>query len=316
MVTTNLHPDCLQSIRPKAASTAALLLLCFLFHAQPYDLVIQNGHLIDPKHGINTPMDVAIHDGHIAALHPSIPAEHAIQTIAATDLYIAPRLIDMHVHVFHGTTPDAYLRNSFERLPPDGFTFRSGATTVVDAGCAGWRYFETFKKQTIDRAATRVLAFLNIVGGGMAGGAAEQNVDDMNPISTASMAKKYEDIIVGIKLAHFEGPDWTPLNRTVKAGEKAGMPVMIDFGIDLQNVIAATTVSPAQTPGRPDLGHLGVGAVADVVIFDIEEGAFGFVDTKGHRIDGGRKLRCEMTIRAGTVVWDLNGLASNPWQSR
>ena len=62
---------------------------------------------------------------------------------------------------------------------PDGFTLRNGVTTVVDAGCAGWRNFEEFKQRVIDRSRTRILAFLNIVGNGMRGGKFEQNLDDM-----------------------------------------------------------------------------------------------------------------------------------------
>ena len=57
----------------------------------------------------------------------------------------------MHVHVFNGTDPDAYIANGSTSLPPDGFTFRAGVTTVVDAGSSGWRNFRLFKKQTIDK---------------------------------------------------------------------------------------------------------------------------------------------------------------------
>ncbi len=75
-----------------------------------------------------------------------------------------------------------------------------------------------------------MFAFLNIVGPGMKGGAIEQNLGDMDPKLTALVAKQYEDYIVGIKLAHYSGPEWDPLIRTVEAGNMADMPVMIDFG--------------------------------------------------------------------------------------
>ena len=91
------------------------------------------------------------------------------KVIDVNGLYVTPGLIDMHVHVFNGTDPDAYIANGFTSLPPDGFTFRAGVTTVVDAGSSGWRNFRLFKKQTIDRSQTRVLALLNIVGTGMTG---------------------------------------------------------------------------------------------------------------------------------------------------
>jgi dihydroorotase len=96
-------------------------------------------------------------------------------------LYVAPGLIDIHVHVFYGTNPDQQYMNGPSSVVPDGFTFRVGVTTVVDAGCAGWRTFPAFKRQTIDRSQTRVLAFLNIVGEGMRGNPFEQNLKDMDP---------------------------------------------------------------------------------------------------------------------------------------
>jgi dihydroorotase len=60
------------------------------------------------------------------------------------------------------------------------------------------------------------------------------------------------------------------------------------------------------------LGHLAVGAGADVAVLSVREGHFGFVDVDGERDEGTRKLECELTIRAGKVVWDLNGIAAAP----
>ena len=102
-------------------------------------------------------------------------------------------------------------------------------TTVVDAGSSGWRNFEDFKKLIIDNARTRVLALLNIVGAGMAG-VPEQNLQDMDPAKAAEMAAKYKSIIVGFKTAHYAGPEWTPVENAVKAGEITQMPIMVDFG--------------------------------------------------------------------------------------
>ena len=201
-----------------------------LTYAQDYDLLIKNAHLIDPKNGIDQKMDVAIAAGKIARVSEQIPENSASKLIDAAGLIVVPGLIDMHAHLFWGTEPDAYISNSHASLPPDGFTFRTGVTTVVDAGSAGWRNFKTFKEQTIDHSRTRVFAYLNIVGPGMKGGAYEQNLGDMDPKLTAMVARKYADHIVGIKLAHYSGPEWDPLLRTVEAGNLADLPVMIDFG--------------------------------------------------------------------------------------
>ena len=104
-------------------------------------------------------------------------------------------------------------------------------TTVVDLGSSGWRSFADFKTRVIDRARTRVLAMLNIVGRGMAGGSTiEQNTQDMDAEATAKVARQYPDIIVGIKTAHFTGPEWTAVDRAVAAGTAANIPVAVDFG--------------------------------------------------------------------------------------
>ena len=105
-------------------------------------------------------------------------------------------------------------------------------TTVIDAGCSGWRNFEDFKDRIVDRAKTRILVMLNIVGAGMRGGRYEQNTFDMDGEATAKMALRYPGLIVGIKTAHFNGPEWTPVEQAVIAGTRANIPVMVDFGAD------------------------------------------------------------------------------------
>ena len=72
-------------------------------------------------------------------------AKNAKRVVDASGLIVVPGLIDIHSHNFHGTIPNRYLSNSFSALPPDGFSFRSGITTIVDVGGAGWRNFEVFK---------------------------------------------------------------------------------------------------------------------------------------------------------------------------
>ncbi len=397
-----------------------VLFFCFSLIGQEYELLIKNGIVIDARNGINKPMDVAISNGKIVQVRASIPLKSAKQVLDATGLYVCPGLIDIHGHHFFGTEPNAYLSNSFTALPPDGFTFRSGVTTTVDAGGAGWRNFETFKEQTINRSKTRVLAFLNIVGSGMKGGAIEQNTNDMDAKLTAIVAKQYPGVVVGIKLAHFSGFDWIPTERAVEAGKLANIPVMVDFGgsepelsletlfmeklrpgdifthvyahvkgrtpivnengkvadfafaaqkrgivfdvghgggsflfaqavpavqqgfkpnsvstdihtgsmneamkdmlnimskfinmgMTLEEVIALSTWNPAKIINRTDLGHISVGAVADIAILNLRKGKFGFIDPQGKKMEGDKKLECEVTLRDGKVVYDLNGMGA------
>ncbi len=413
--------DLLSSCRKICLLTLILPLAC---SAQSYDFLLKGGHLIDAKNGLNGNFDIAIQGDRIAAVARSIPKSKAKKVVDATDLYVTPGLIDLHAHLFWGTSEDAYLADSYSSLPPDGFTLQYGVTTAVDAGGAGWRNFEQFKRQTIDKSQTRVKAFLNIVGSGMRGDPDEQDLNDMNPKLAAMIVYQYPEYIVGIKLAHFKGPDWTPVHRAVEAGQWAKIPVMVDFGraqptlsierlflkelnpgdifthcfanalgresivdesgtlkpfvteaidrgiimdvghgggsfrwnvaapalkqgmrpqtistdlhsgsmnkgmknqlnvmskllnlgMSLEEVIEASTWKPAQVVGiDKELGHLSVGALADIAVLRRKEGKFGFIDVAGTRLDGEYKLECELTVLGGEVVWDHNGLASPAW---
>ena len=91
-------------------------------------------------------MDVAIKDGKVAQLAANIDGSQAKQVVDAKGLYVVPGIIDLHAHVFFGTQPDHYLSDGLVAVVPDGFTFRVGVTTVVDAGGAGWKSFPTFKR--------------------------------------------------------------------------------------------------------------------------------------------------------------------------
>ncbi|MBI3679439.1 MAG: amidohydrolase/deacetylase family metallohydrolase, partial [Acidobacteria bacterium] len=160
---------------------SAILLLCSnaLFAQAQYDLLLKGGHVIDPKNNLSARRDVAIQGGKIAAVEADIAASKARKVVDVSGLYVTPGLIDIHVHVFAGGMGEQYASGRLS-VYPDGHTFRSGVTTVVDAGTSGWRNFDEFKARVIDRARTRVLVLLNIVGAGM-GGDVEQNTQDMDP---------------------------------------------------------------------------------------------------------------------------------------
>ena len=91
------------------------------------------------------------------------------------------------------------------------------------------------------------------------------------------------------------------------------MSKFINLKMPLKEVIAAATWKPAKYIRRSDLGHLSVGVVADITIVQLQKGNFGFIDTARKKMLGSQKLICELTIRKGEVVYDLNGLASSLW---
>ncbi len=192
-----------------------------------YDVLVKGGHVIDPKSNISKLLDVAISGGKIARIAPGIPASDAKTLVDAAGLYVTPGLIDIHAHVYAGTGLKSLTGDA--SVYPDGFSFRTGVTTMVDAGTSGWRNFPDFRQRVIDRAQTRVLAFLNISAVGMAP-MGENDPNDMGVAEAVRMVKANSDIIVGFKVAHYNLPDWRDIDRAIEAGHLANLPVMVDFG--------------------------------------------------------------------------------------
>ena len=272
---------------------ALLLALAPRVHAQPaYDLLLKGGHVIDPRNGVDAVSDVAITGGKIAAVRPGIAGSEARQVVDVSGLYVTPGLIDIHVHVFATTGVKGAWAGDNSVLP-DGFSFRTGVTTIVDAGSSGWRNFEDFRRTVIDRASTRVLAMLNIAGFGMLTDVPEQNVHDMDATETAAMAKKHRDVVVGIKSAHYQGPEWVSVDRAIEAGRTADVPVMVDFGYFREERPYHQLVTQRLRPGdisthmfRGPVPYIGAdGRVLDYlhqarkrgVLFDVGHGGGSFV---------------------------------------
>jgi dihydroorotase len=400
-------------------SLICALLLCSAARAQ-YDLVLKGGHLIDPKNGIDAQMDVAIAGNKIAAVAPDISASQAKKVIDAHGLYVTPGLVDIHTHLFFTTGAGGAWAGD-ESIQPDAFSFRTGVTTMADAGSAGWRGFETFRHFVIDRAKTRVFAFINISGLGMLTDAAEQETSEFQPQEVARLAKKHRDVVVGVKSAHYQKPDWASVDRAVEAGKLAGIPVMVDFGwflperpywqlvtqhlrpgditthcfrapvpwVDehgklydylrqtrkrgvifdvghgggsfvfrnavpaveqgfypdsistdlhggsmnagmqdmpttmskflamgepLVEVIRESTINPATEIQHPELGHLTVGAPADVAVWELRSGDFGFADAASGKLTGKQRLICQLTLRDGKIAWDRNSRAADDYR--
>ena len=183
-----------------------------------FDLIIQGGHLIDPKNDLDGPADIAIKDGLVAAVADRIECSSA-KVIDASGLYVTPGLIDIHVHVYGGYQGWLF---------PDQHALPYGVTTVVDTGGSGWKDFADFKRTIIDPAQTRVLAFVNIVGAGMIG-APEQDVSEMDPALCAAAIEQYREHVVGAKSAHFGGPGWESAGGAIEAARQSNSIAMIDF---------------------------------------------------------------------------------------
>jgi dihydroorotase len=93
------------------------------------------------------------------------------------------------------------------------------------------------------------------------------------------------------------------------------MSKILNQNVPLADVIRMSTINPATQIKRPELGHLSVGAGADVAVLRVDEGKFGFLDAAGARADGTKLIVCELTLLNGNVVWDLNGRAGQDWKT-
>lgn len=216
---------------PKFPLAACLLVCATLAPAQPrYDLLLKGGHVIDARNNLSAVRDVAIAAGKIAAVGQNISSSLAAKTVDVSGLFVAPGLVDLHTHVMAMSGLRGSLKED-QNVWADSHTFRFGVTTVVDAGSSGWRNFPAQKARILDHSRTRVLVMLNILGHGQSGPQMEQDTADMDPKATAAMAKKHPGIVVGIKTAHYQGPEWTAVERAVEAGRLADIPVMVDFGV-------------------------------------------------------------------------------------
>ena len=378
-----------------------------------FDLLLKGGHVIDPLNDVDEVRDVAVSGGKVAAVDRDIPDGQAGRVVDVSGLYVTPGLVDIHMHAY----ATAGYRKAWagdNSILPDGFSFRSGVTTMVDVGSSGWRNFEDFRYRVIDRVQTRLLALINIAGLGMTSDIHEQNPHDMDVDQAVATAAEDADVVVGFKSAHYFGPEWISVDRALEAGERAGLPMMVDFGhfreerpyyllvterlrrgditthvfrgpvpwldengklldylyqarergvifdvghgagsfvfrnavpsieqgfypdsistdlhvgsmnegmidmttlmskflvmgMPLTEVIRASTINPAREIGHEELGHLSIGAVADIAVLKLMEGQFGFVDAYDGRLDGNQRLYCELTFKDGEMAWDWNG---------
>ena len=155
--------------------------------------------------------------------------------VDVSGLYVTPGLLDIHSHVGHGGAPlnwfapDARAHTEPLGIPAD-IALQSGVTTMVDAGSAGAETFLQEKEEVIDQAKVRVLAFLNIVGNGM-NGDLEQTVDQMDVKRCAETIRKYPDVIVGVKTAHYwtddpwdaAHPPWAAVDRAEECAQMVGV---------------------------------------------------------------------------------------------
>jgi predicted amidohydrolase len=260
-------------------------------------------------------VDIGVAGEKIGRVAPGLPAAHARLVVDAGEYYVTPGLIDIHTHFDPaGEGPN---------LQPDHHALPNGVTTAVTLAPGP------------DRARTRLLSWgsagMPKLGEGSADGLAAGDlftgIYSDKPVAGEELRKRGVLLDTGSFWFRTAGPAIrrgflpdtisTDIQKgnilLVRADMMNTLSKFLNLGMTLEQVIERVTVNAARAIRRPELGQLREGAPADIAVLRLEKGKFGFVDAGHTRLAGDRRLRCVLTVRAGRVVWDSEGLSLTEW---
>jgi dihydroorotase len=257
--------------------------------AEPFDLVIRGGEVIDPSQMLRAVRDIGIRFGQVAAVESNIAPDRAKQSIDAKGKLVTAGLVDLHAHV--------YPYGSAIGIPPDELVPYSATTTYVSAGDAGANNFAAFNRQVIAQSRSRLFAFVHISTIGLAGFPVGEllDIDYANVEATARTIAENPDTVLGAKVREtvaFVGKNGIePLKRAIAAVELAGTKgrVMCHIGNapgDLSELVNLLRPGDILTHPYSSLGNNTVQngkllpafleAKKRSVIFDVGHGAGSF----------------------------------------
>ncbi|MBL8688605.1 MAG: amidohydrolase/deacetylase family metallohydrolase [Rhodospirillaceae bacterium] len=201
-----------------------------------YDLLLKDGHVIDPASGRDGVADVAFKDGKVAQVADGISGADAKDVRSAAGFYVVPGLIDLHAHVYVGGTTYG--------VEPDQLGRMSGTTTVVDAGSAGAANIRGLIDHQQRLTDVRILAFVNLAFPGIYGDLRAVHIAEASDLHLLNVPhvvrtlKKWPDSVVGIKIrigrSSTAALGAMPLHLAIAASEQAGnAPVMAHIGADM-----------------------------------------------------------------------------------
>jgi dihydroorotase len=193
--------------------------------ADSYDLAIVGGRVLDPAASVDEWATAAVRDGAIAALIPAGEPVRARREIDARGLLVVPGLVDLHTHVYWGV--------SHYGVEADRFCLGRGVTTAIDAGSAGAETFPGLRRYVIERARTRILAFVHVAVEGMISPLVGE-LEDLrwaSPGDAVARAREHLEVVCGIKVRlgwQMVGRDPMPALRLAReAADRLDLPLMV-----------------------------------------------------------------------------------------
>lgn len=193
-----------------------------------YDLLLKGGTVLDPSRRYDAPADVAIRDGLIAAVAPTIATDQAQKVVDVSGKIVTPGLVDLHVHAYWGST--------YWGVDVDPVAARTGVITSVDAGSAGAYNWRGFRRFHVERLKSRLVAFLNISSVGLTHQTYEHANLYYDDVDLAiETAEQNRDVVVGIKVRLDQNTighnGIVPMERARAAADALGLPIMVHIGV-------------------------------------------------------------------------------------
>ena len=258
-----------------------------------FDLIVADGTVIDPYNETNKVADIGIKAGRIVQVADKLKPGPQTRVVEAKGLYVSPGWIDLHAHVFVGTSSNAV-------HPDRDAGVHAGVTTLADPGGFRSDEFDVFRREIVDKSVTRVLGFTNIAahrgepGTPMQG---EWSVFDQQ--LTINTIAKNKDVLMGVKVLssnrHAGNLGIMPTKLAVQAARETGTHVMAHIGMappliqEVLNLLGPGDIVTHCFKGFPmGIFHSNGRPVAEAwkalergVRFDLGHGAGSFAWTAG-----------------------------------
>jgi dihydroorotase len=157
------------------------------------DLLLKGGRVYDPARSIsNQALDIAVSDGRITEVNAGIDPAGFASVIDVGGKIVAPGLIDLHTHVYHGFNPTG--------VHPDVAGVGSGVTTVVDGGSGGHANFGGFPSYVVPASKTRVLCMVHVGPNGLSTMPEINSAADIDVEATAATVRDNRPLTQGVKI--------------------------------------------------------------------------------------------------------------------